>query len=231
MTKPTGKTRSTLAVVLAALLTGIGGFKAGDWYGSLDGPLTPEGAYKLLSAISSATDTAIIRQYRQDQAELAAEAQRRREALEHARRRREVTQKDVREAKRELARARDAVRSPEPRSATVEQELTVALAEPPQTEQAAEIQAKAARAVRLLQQKNEWLQGVVSAQAQVIERQELVIREFQSEVAEYERNLVLWKDRYEKAEGHIRKFGNRKTKIAVAVLGVAAGVYVGVKVF
>ena len=81
MTKPTGKTRSTLAVVLAALLTGIGGFKAGDWYGSLDGPLTPKGAYKLLSAISSATDTAIIRQYRQDQAELAAEAQRRREAL------------------------------------------------------------------------------------------------------------------------------------------------------
>ena len=61
--------------------------------------------------------------------------------------------------------------------------------------------------MRLLQQENEWLRGVVAAQGKVIERQELVILEFQSEVAEYERNLVLWKERYERAEGHIRKLG------------------------
>ena len=233
MTKPTGKTRSTLAVVLAALLTGIGGFKAGDWYGSLDGPLTPEGYYKLLTRISDATNSKVLADYEKTQRELAQEAARRAGALDRASHRREAAQKDALASLSELklAEAQEVIQELQRQTTAAERELMVLVAEPPRSEQAAEIQAKAARSARLLKQENEWLRGVVGAQGQVIERQELVILEFKSEVAEQERNLVLWKERYEKAERHIRKLGNRKTKIAVAVLGVAAGVYVGMKVF
>ena len=233
MTKPTPKKRNALVGVLALLLAGAGGFKAGDWYASLNAPLTPEGAYRLLSHISDATDSAIINRYEEMQARLAEEAAELKESLEQAKARRIESERDAQAAKAqlELAQANETIETLRRQTETAERDLMVVLTQPAQTEQAAEIQARAAETVHLLNQENEWLRGVVQKQAKVIRKQELVIAEFKSEIVQYERNLVLWKERYEKAERHIGRFGNRKTKIAAAIAGAAAGVYVGMKVF
>ena len=233
MTKPTPKKRNAVVAVIACLLTGLGGFKGGEWYATLNDPLTPEGAYRLLSSISDATDSAIINRYEEMQARLAEEAAELKESLEQAKARRIESEKGAQAAKAqlELVQANETIETLRRQSETAERDLMVVLTQPAQTEQAAEIQAKAAETVHLLNQENEWLRGLVQKQDKVIRKQELVIAEFKSEIAQYERNLILWKERYEKAEKHIGRFGNQKTKIATAVLGAAAGVYIGMKVF
>ena len=193
MTKPTPKKRNALVGVLAVLLAGAGGFKAGDWYASLNAPLTPEGAYRLLSSISNASDSAIINRYEEMQARLAEEAAELKKSLEQARARRIESEKDAQAAKAqlELAQANETIETLRRQTETAERDLMVVLTQPAQTEQAAEIQARAAETVHLLNQENAWLRGVVQKQAQVIRKQELVIAEFKSEIAQYERNLVL----------------------------------------
>lgn len=221
--------KAIVAVVLCALI-GLGGFVAGAWYGGY-GVVPAEIAYGALSGLADATDRKIIADYERSQRELADEAKRRRQALEQTRARRIQSEQDAEAANLELARANETIEALQKQAEVADRELMAALARPAQTEQAADLQAKAARAVHLLKQENEHLRGVVRKQRVVIERQALVISEFKSEVAEYERNLVLWKDRYKKAEKHINRFGSRRSKIAAAVMGAAAGVYVGMKVF
>ena len=219
--------RPILAAVLVCLVVALISFKAGHWYGGLGGLFTPAGAIGLLSGLSSATDSKIIEQYRKAQAALAVEAEKRADTLAVASRRRAAAEKqsDLAHEALELLEASATLQEVAVKTVEADVAFLQVLVEPP----GPELADKAAKAVAAFREENEKLREVVVAQRVVIERQELVIRAFRSEKAEYDRNLILWKERYEKASKHIGRLGSRKTKIAVGILGVAAGVYVGRK--
>ena len=227
-----GKHRNTAALVLLFVLTLAGGFAVGKWYESMGGPIPGKIAYGFLSGLSDATNAKILADYEKDQRELAQEAARLAADLAQATRNRETAQAHAKAAQLELEllRSLDTVRALEESSAAAEKDFDQAVVViTPGNQQAEAIKQKAVQVVSAYRAENTELKRVVEAQAVVIQRQGLVISEYQSEVAQYERNLILWKDRYRKAEKHINRMSNRKARIAVGILGVAAGVYVGSK--
>ena len=216
----------TVCIVLCILA-----FKFGQWYGSAGAP-SAEIAYNLLSGLSSATDSAIHDRYKRDQAELAEQAARLKESLGQAKARRIQSEKATEAAKAriQMAEASKTIEALRRKVDSAERELMEVLSGPAIAPYD-EIRASVNKGVHLLKEENGQLRDLVHKQSEVIRRQELVIREFKSEVVEYERNLILWKERYRKAEKHISRFGSRKTRIAVGIAGAAIGVYVGSKVF